>query len=188
MKNKLTENPEVQIKIDNAVVIAEKKKKTKPTLNSVRELLSIKEVSTIFEDILATSSISEPFKKYLKGVFIDKKSRRIAIQSAFGRDIAYKEEKISEGIMNNPAVKDFLELIKLFYIRVAPVAALKEVELMMSNNPKVALEAAKDIRAAAGIGDSPDKGSDLPVRVIINMGGANPTQVINEAPVGENAV
>lgn len=90
-----------------------------------------------------------------------------------GRDVGYAADHITTGLLNNPAVKEFEEVIKIFYMRAVPIAQLKEVEMIL--NPmvkdKVKLDAIKDIQDRAGMG-AQIKPATLPVNVIVNI----PTQ------------
>jgi len=171
-RTKLLQKPAVKLQLDHAVEIAKDKQSVNPSLKDVRELLAIKEVSTILENILDTSSLSEPIKNYLKEVFIERKTPKKAINKVFGRDLGYQEEALKEGIMHSPAVKDFLEVVKLFYVRVAPIAAVREVEILLTGKDKEALTAAKGIKQSAGLIEEPQKGSQLPVNITINMPGS----------------
>lgn len=179
-KQNLLQNPEVQIKLDKAVEIVNEKKAHDPTLTDVRNFLGLKEVGSILESILETSSLQKPMKDYLKAVFIQRLPKKRALTKVFGRDLGYQEEALTDGIMHNAAVKEFLEIIKLFYVRVAPIAAVKEVEILLTGKHKDALAAAKAIKQGAGIIEESSKPPALPVSVIIQMPGSNPTQNVIE--------
>lgn len=177
--NKLLSNPHIKQNLQKAEETAKSLQRENPSLTSIRNLMKSEELRDIMDDILDLSNISKPQKKYLKAVFLEKKSKKKAIKEAFGRDLGYQEEAIAQGIMDHPAVQEFVELVKLFYVKVAPVAALKEVEMMLDpkTDDKVRAGVIKSIKATAGVGgDSVDKG-DLPVRIVINMPQQHNTQV-----------
>lgn len=176
------DKPLVQDRLEKAVHIAKALKEKNPVaIRGFRELMQDDEITAAMEDILEVSTMSAPMKTYIRSVFIDKLSKPKAIKKAFGRDLGYQEEALVGSIMENPAVKEFVELVKEFYVRAAPIAALKEVDIMLSTkNEEVALKAARQIKEGAGIGVEQKGQNQLPVKIVINMPGAQQknTQII----------
>lgn len=179
-RNKLLEKPQVRQKLDEAVHIARVIKEKNPlAVKGLREMMANDEISSAMEDILEVSPMSQQMKIYIRSVFIDKLSKKKSIQKAFGKDLGYQEEAIAGSIMENPAVKEFVDLIKEFYINVAPIAALKEMDIMLTTkNEEVALKAARQIKEGAGIGVEQKEGNHLPVRIVINMPQQHNTQIV----------
>ena len=181
MKRKgLRSNPESQVALTKAIKVGLDTKKT--SLSSIRSLLSSKAIQDAMEDILETSNMTENQKIYLREVFFKRSPKKKAIKKAFGRDLGYQEEAIVTGMMNHPEVREFVNMVKLFYVQVSPIAAVSEVEVLL--NPKTSQEtklaAANSIQKKAGIFEEAEGAKDLPVNLVINMPGSNPTQVNNE--------
>ena len=170
-KNRLLERVENQERLNKAVSIANTMKEQTPSTTTIKELLRNEDIRSVMEDILETSRMTEPMKAYIRGVFIERKTKKQAIQKAFGRDLGYQEEAITGSIMESAPVKEFVDMIKMFYVRVAPIAALKEVEVMLDphTDAENKLKAARQIKEGAGIGTDGGKGQQLPVRIVINM-------------------
>lgn len=171
-KSGLSKNPEAQAKLQEAIELGlQKTGKVKEKLGDIRGLLASPEISNAMTDILEMSNLSTVQKKFLKMVFIEKVPKKKAIARSFGRDLGYQEEAITQGIMNHTAVKEFLDMVKMFYVKVSPIAALKEVEILMSDDTPadVKLKAAASISSKAGIGERADAARDLPVNIQINM-------------------
>ena len=179
-KGKLIDKPEVKNDYDKALELIKQQKALEPT-KSLKAIIATDDVKEILLDILQNSFMSPVQKAYLKGIFIDKLPEKKVIKAVFGRDLGYQADAIRLGITNSKAVKEYMELIKLMYINVVPVAQMKEVEIMLNPfvKPETQLKAAKDIQDRAGLGQDDTK-TALPVTVIINMPGANPTQVNTE--------
>jgi len=113
--------------------------------------------------------MSDSQKSYIKAIYIEQKSEQQAIRKVLGFDPGYAKGAFKIGLLKNPAVKEFLDVIKLFYIQIAPVAQLKEVDLMLTaRDPEVQLRAAKDIQDRAHLGPESDKAA-LPVTVVLNL-------------------
>lgn len=180
-KKSLKTNPESQIALKKAIQVGLDKKQT--SLTSIRSLLSSPAIQAAMDDILETSSMTENQKIYLREVFFKRSPKKKAIKKAFGRDLGYQEEAIVTGMMNHPEVKEFVNMVKLFYVQVSPIAAVSEVEVLL--NPKTSQEtklaAANSIQKKAGIFEEAEGAKDLPVNLVINMPGSNPTQVNNES-------
>lgn len=141
-------------------------------IRDVRGLLASPGIRDCMEDILNTSSMSEPMKVYIRELFFEKKSQKKAIAKAFGTDLGYQEEIITAGVMNHVEVKRFLEMIKLFYVQVSPIASLKEVEILLkpTTTDDNRLKAIESIHKKAGLlGDSSSSKKELPVQLVINM-------------------
>jgi hypothetical protein len=175
---KLQNNPQAMQAFNRAVEGAKSQtQETKPSIKEMRNLLASPEISSAMMDILQASSLSKPQRIFLEEVFIKRKTRKIAISKAFGRDLGYQEDAVAVGILNHPEVKDFLDMIKLFYIQVAPIAALKEVEIMIDERTSTsdALKAAKQISDKAGLATEEGEGKHLPVNIQINIPAQNQT-------------
>lgn len=141
------------------------------SIADVRNLLASPGIRECMEDILNTSTMTEPIKEYLRLVFLEKKSQKKAIRKAFGADLGYQENLVTTGVMNHPEVKAFLEMVKSFYVQVSPIAALKEIEILMkpTTSDETRLKAIENIHKKAGLLDSEGAKKELPVTLVINM-------------------
>lgn len=172
------DDPVIQTKLSRAVetgkVVSKREK-----ISSVRELLKTKEIKEAMEDIIMMSGMSPAQKTFLKSLFIEGESKKKAIKKAFGKDLGYQEEIISQGLLSQKGIKEFVAFLKQFYVQVSPIAILKEVDIMLNplTDPKVALQASMDIQNRAMPGQSGGS-QQLPHTLIINMPGSqNMTQV-----------
>ena len=165
----LMEKPGVPEKVAKAILIANRNPRK---VKNIRELVSNPQIREILSNILELSPLTTPQKSYLKSVFIDGLTTKKAIRKAFGRDLGYGEELVVEGLAKNEAVEEFIAIIKNLYIQVAPVAVLKEVEIMLSpfTPERERLKASMDIQDRAGLGNDNlgSSAKNLPVQVIIN--------------------
>lgn len=157
---------------------------------SVKELnqglLKSPGIANAMIDILESSSMSESQKEFIRLVFVERMSKAKAVEEVFGKAAVPTKELISMGILNQPAVKEFLELIKLFYIEASPLAALTELKVMLDEKTeaKDKLAAAKQIKSTAGLAeDSEQVRKALPVQININMPGQVPVIEVQEAPI-----
>lgn len=170
--HRLEQKPALAAAMEKAAAAAQELRLKDPKMTDLRAVMKSKDMQQAFNEMIEFSAMSEPLKKYVRGVLIEKKTKRKALQKAFGRDLGYQEEALSAAIMNNPSVKDFVDLVKEFHKRMAPVAAMKEVEIMFDPkvDAKTRLDAAKDIQNRAGVVDQSNARSTvLPVTVQINM-------------------
>lgn len=177
MRIKLAEKPKVKEDFEKALALINEKKLANRDV-SIKKIVANDDIKAMLLDILELSYISPSQKAFLKATFIEGVPENKAIKRIFGRDLGYQAEAIKLGIMQSAAVKEYMDIIKSLYIRIAPVAQLKEVEIMLNpfTKSETALKAAKDIQDRAGVGTDGQK-SQLPVTVVIQLPGANPTQV-----------
>ena len=176
MRTKLSEKPEVKEDFEKALaLIAEKQLAHRDV--SIKKIVANDDIRAILLDVLELSYMSPAQKAYLKATFIEGIPEKTALKRVLGRDPGAKVEELKLGLLQSNAVKEYTEIIKSLYIRIAPVAQLKEVEIMLDpfTKKETALKAAKDLQDRAGIG-ADSKQPQLPVSVIINMPGANPIQ------------
>lgn len=186
--NRLLQNPHIKTTFNDAISTAKNLQRGDPTMTDVRKLLRTKQMSAILESMIELSPLPEPQRIFLKEVFIKKTPRQKAIKKAIGTQHGYDEEKLVESLVKHPVVKEFVDLVKLMYIQVAPIAALKEVEMILNPTTKqeVRLDAIKDVQNRAGIrSDSDTKSEELPVQVIINMPTAHSAPINTQVNVGE---
>jgi hypothetical protein len=141
--------------------------------------------------IIDTSNMNEAYKKFIKMVFIDgidKESALTKVSNALGErlDPVAKNETINS-ILQHPEVKDFLEMLKLWYVQVAPVAALTEIDIMLNlaTPADVRLKASQSVLKRAGLGDEEDKKGQLPVQVNILMPAPKEVQPLPEVKIVE---
>ena len=173
-ENKLLAKPEVQKELAAAVELGKREASRVPShILHLRELLSQDAIAAVFDSILETSPINQIQKDYIKAVFIKQKDPKKAMKKLVGRDAGAGEQALYKAMMNHPAIKEFEEVVRIFYMRAVPVAQMKELEMIF--NPlvkdKVKLDAIKDIQDRAGMG-AQVKQPGLPVNVIVNI----PTQ------------
>ena len=183
MPRKNKANKEEQLKkIEEAVEVAKERGLTTIPL---KDIVANDDISALIGNILDLSGMTTAQKAFFKAIFLEKKDQRQALKKAIGTDPGYQTEVFREGLMRHKAVKEFMEMMKLFYIRVAPIAQLKEVELLLtSKDDDTVLKAAKDIQDRANLGAEGQKAS-LPVQVIINMPGQPQAQPIEGETVQE---
>lgn len=173
------DDPIIKTKLARAVSVGKLKSRTE-NISSIRTMLKTKEICEAMEDIINMSSVSTGVKTFLKAVFLEQLSKKKAIQKAFGKDLGYQEEILSRGLMENPSVKEFVAILKQFYVQIAPIAMLKEVDIMLDpmTDKKVALQASMDIQDRAM--PTAQKGNlAQPVTVIINAPNGNQMTQIN---------
>jgi len=186
--NSLLENPKVKESLRDAMIEAQKIGVTQLK----KGLLNKPTIANAMTDILEASSMQESAKEFIRLVFVERISKAKAVEEVFGKNAVPNKDLISMGVLNQPAVKEFLELIKLFYIEVSPLAALTEVGVLMDENTgaKEKLQAAKQIKATAGLTEEEEGGKkQLPVQITINMPGSVPQlPVVEVNPIIEGQV
>ena len=171
----LKENPKAVAALDEAITSSLFEKASRPSITGIKKLLGSKETKDAMLQIIDLSSMNEAYKKFLRLVFIEgvgKESALNKISPALGKefDPVAKNATINN-ILQHPEVKDFLEMLKLWYVQVAPVAALTEVDIMLSltTPADVKLKAAQSVLKRGGMGDDEGKKDTLPVMVNIIM-------------------
>lgn len=191
--NRLAQQPEVQEKVQEAIELAKKRKDDKAfrSLESgegMRAALRDPDVRKVLEDILESSTIiPEPQKEYIRNYFYHGWNLKQAFEITRGRAPTSDAEARREGksIMESPPVKEFLEVIRMFYVGVLPITATKKMEMLFDPTTKggVKLEIIKDIEEKAGV-TGQQKAVALPYNVTINVPVQQNTQVNNNG--GEN--
>lgn len=179
-------NPKAEEAFQRAIESAKNlPKEEKPTIKDTKSLLQTPAIGEAMLDILEASRMSEPQKRFLEEVFIHGNTRKGALAKAFNRNLKGQEDAVATGILNHPDVQEFLDTVRLFYVEVAPFAALKETEILLSPNSsaKDKLQAAKQIKSTAGIGEEVEKKGHLPVNITINMPNSEPKTVIDMSGV-----
>ncbi len=182
MARKLIDKPKVKEDFEKALTKFKEQKSLDPQ-KKVRDIIASDDVKEILLDILDQSFMSPTQKAYIKGVLIERLPERKVIKQIFGYDPGYHVEEHKLAMQRSKAVKEYMDIIKMIYINVVPVAQMTELEVMLSPYTKAEtkLKAAKDIQDRAGLTkDGEDTKTKLPVTLIINMPGANPTQINNE--------
>jgi hypothetical protein len=176
----IKDNPEAQKAFERAVEEGKKANDNKPTIKDTKSLLATPAISEAMMDILETSRLTEPQKTFLREVFINRSTRKDAVQTAFNRNLKGQEDAVATGILNHPDVQEFLDMVRMFYVQVAPVAALKEVEVMLDprSTNKDKLTAAKQISAKGGVTEIQEEKGNLPVNITVNMPSQEPRTVI----------
>ena len=173
-------SPEVKVMVDNLGSRVDDIK-TKQSITSIRTLIANPEIKGLLEEIIDMSAMSEPQKNFVRAVFVEGLSQKKAVKAAFGNDLGYGAEITDRAMLQTSQIKEFADIIKGIYIKVAPVAVMKEVEVMLTGDHDQALAAARDLQDRAGAGANAANQNNLPVQVIINMPGSQSIQgeVIN---------
>lgn len=174
-------NPEAEEAFNRAIESAKNlPPEEKPSIKDARSLLTTPTVSAAMMDILEASRMTEPQKEFLKEVFLEGNTRKAAIRKAFNRNLKGQEDAVATGILNHPDVREFLDTIKLFYVQVAPMAAMVETGVLLDERAtnKDKLQAARQITSKAGIGEEGEQRGHLPVNITINMPNSEPRTII----------
>lgn len=164
------DNPKVSEAIERTTQTIQARK-YQSGITSLKQLLDTPELKGLMQEMLRLSNLTEPQKKYLGALFFEKKSSRRAIQDALGRDVGYAVEPIRNAWNNLPEIKEFIGIIRNIYLKFTPVASMKEFQMIFDPlvDPKVKLEAIKDIKSTAGIGEEQSKSTELPVHINLNF-------------------
>lgn len=178
-KTKLIDKPVVQEKLAEIKKIAQVKRKV-DNLSGIQKAVDDPEIKQILIDILEKATMPESQKDYIKNYFFHNWTLKQAFQITKGREAKDDKEALREGksILESPAVKEFLEVIRAFYVSVLPVAATKKMQMLLDPNTKdgVRIEIIKNIEETAGV-TSQQKQAQLPYNVTINVPVQQNTQV-----------
>ena len=148
---------------------------------TLNKLLFSPEVRQAINELIEASDMGEGSKEFFRKMFSSSNEKRKFVKAILG-DKGSVTSLFAEKMFSNEDFNRFITLMKQLYLRLSPLALIRQTEIMLSKNTPVdtALKAAQDIQNRAGLqAGAASQSNNLPVTVVIKMPKAdkNLTQV-----------
>ena len=88
-------------------------------------------VKEAFLELMKTAHLPEPLRKMAIYIFGDNMDDKEAIKKAFGMELP--AEDVMTAFYNDPAAKRVIDMIRSWYVSIAPMAAMRETEMLLSD-------------------------------------------------------
>jgi len=148
---------------------------------TLNRLLFSPEVRQAVEELIEASDMNQGSKEFFRKMFSSSHEKKRFVRAILG-DERSVTSLFAERMFTNEDFNRFVNIMKQLYLRLSPLALVRQTEIMLSKNTPVetALKAAQDIQNRAGLqAGANSQSNNLPVTVVIKMPKAdkNLTQV-----------
>ena len=138
---------------------------------TLNKLLFSPEVRQAIEELIEASDMNQGSKEFFKKMFSSSYEKKRFVRAILG-DERSVTSLFAEKMFTNEDFNRFVNIMKQLYLRLSPLALVRQTEIMLSKNTPVetALKAAQDIQNRAGLqAGAHSQSNSLPVTVVIKM-------------------